>query len=248
MAAHTRVGVAPLIPGVANFRDLGGLQTPHGRTRPGLLMRMEAPFELPQAGVEALAALRLKTAIDLREPVERLDSPVRLDRLAIDTRSMPVLAGRIDVNTAGGLPELYAAILARCGGRIAEVVRLLAEPSTLPAVVFCSAGKDRTGLVCALALSAIGVGDDAVAQDFARSADALSPGFRTQLEQRAERTGVTAQALAVKLGAPPGLIADVLADLCRDYGGAAGYLIQNGLDPAALARLRAHLTESPAST
>jgi protein-tyrosine phosphatase len=204
-------------------------------------MRAAAPVGLPPEGLKALAALKLRTAIDLREPVERRETPVHLERLDVDLRSVPVLDGGVDVNTAGGLPELYAAILSNCGARIAEVVGLLACPGAMPAVLFCSAGKDRTGLVCAVVLSAIGVQDEAVARDFARSEEAMSPAFRSELALRAIRAGVTEQALAVTLGAPRELMLDVLAGLRDEHGGAAAYLIANGLAPAEVRALRASL-------
>ena len=43
----------------------------------------------------------------------------------------------------------------------------------MPALVHCTAGKDRTGLVIALALGAVGVADEVIADDYARSAEFL---------------------------------------------------------------------------
>ncbi|MFJ8040410.1 tyrosine-protein phosphatase [Kitasatospora sp. NPDC096147] len=50
--------------------------------------------------------------------------------------------------------------------RFAEVLRLLAAPDGVPLLFHCSAGKDRTGWVAALALTALGVDRETVYQDY----------------------------------------------------------------------------------
>ena len=89
--------------------------------------------------------------VDLREPIERRLDPSGLDGLGIDLREFPLVDGRIDLRTLKGLEDLYREMLDRCGERMAGAVRLLCEGH--PAVFFCSAGKDRTGLITALILS-----------------------------------------------------------------------------------------------
>ena len=46
-------------------------------------------------------------------------------------------------------------------------------PGKLPALIHCSSGKDRTGMLVAVALKLAGVSDDDVVADFALSADNL---------------------------------------------------------------------------
>jgi protein-tyrosine phosphatase len=50
--------------------------------------------------------------------------------------------------------------------RFASVLRLLAAPDGVPMLFHCSAGKDRTGWVAALALTALGVDRDTVFADY----------------------------------------------------------------------------------
>jgi protein-tyrosine phosphatase len=52
---------------------------------------------------------------------------------------------------------------------IRSAIDLLGEPGTAPAVVYCAAGKDRTGVVCAIVLSLIGVDRATIAADYALS-------------------------------------------------------------------------------
>src|SRR5439155_3388377 len=131
------------------------------------LMRSAALKSLGAPGREALRALSLRTAIDLREPVERELDPPALADLGISVRSWPLVDGALDLHSLRGLPDFYRELLDSCGERFAGAVRLLSRPAALPAVVFCSAGKDRTGLLCALILSALGVDDEDVAADYA---------------------------------------------------------------------------------
>jgi protein-tyrosine phosphatase len=52
---------------------------------------------------------------------------------------------------------------------VREAIDLLGEPEALPAVVYCAAGKDRTGVIVALVLSLVGVDRATIAADYALS-------------------------------------------------------------------------------
>lgn len=73
-----------------------------------------------------------------------------------------------------GFVEVYAHILKEgaspAGARpFATILRHLASPAGPPAplLVHCTAGKDRTGVLVAVVLSLCGVGDEAVAHEYA---------------------------------------------------------------------------------
>jgi protein-tyrosine phosphatase len=231
------------VPGTFNFRDLGGHRTADGVVRSGVLMRSDALVALGEAGRAALTRLGVRTAIDLRENVERELDPADLAGLGIELHSRPVFDGAIDLETEKGLPELYSEILDVRGERLAGSIGLLSSAGALPAVVFCSAGKDRTGLVCGLVLSAIGVSDEDVAAEYALTGDVLKGRFQRVLEARAKAAGLSEQALAVKLGAPADLMMTVLAGLRARHGGTAAYLRDHGLGAEDLAALRGALVE-----
>ena len=105
------------------------------------------------------------------------------------------------------LEEIYIALLERSR----RVVRprpsgILAQPEALPALMFCSAGKDRTGLVVALTLAAVGVPDEEIVADYVLTERAMANGFRAVIEKRAVAAGISEQEIAVKVGAPPELM------------------------------------------
>jgi protein-tyrosine phosphatase len=201
-------------------------------------MRSDAPVGLDAADREALRRLDIRTAIDLREPVERDLDPAEFDGLGIEVRAWPIIDGEIDLHTLKDLPHLYREILDTRGERLAGAIRLMSSSDALPAVVFCSAGKDRTGLVSALTLSALGVDDSDVADEYALTESVMRGGFRERIEARAIAAGLSEQALAAKLGAPAGLMLELLAELRETHGGAAKYLAAHGLREDELDSLR----------
>jgi protein-tyrosine phosphatase len=227
--------------GLANFRDLGGLETPAGPTRHGLLMRSELPVRLTEGGLGTLRDRGLRTALDLREPVELKLDPVGFGDLAVDMRSVAIFGGRLDMSEIRPLGEFFGDMLADCGMHFAAAVRVLAAPEALPALVFCSVGKDRTGLVCGLLLSALGVPDDQVAEDFALSGPAISGALKAEMIARATRAGLDEQVVAATAGAEPELMLGVLETVRASHGGAADYLVAHGVAPEEIAGLRARL-------
>jgi protein-tyrosine phosphatase len=232
-----------LLPGTFNSRDLGGRQAAGGIVRTGVVMRSDAPLRLGEDGRRALAGLGLRTAIDLREPVERRLDPVDLEGLGLELRHEPILGEDFDVHTSMSLEEVYRALLERRSANLSAAVRVLSDPGAVPALFFCSAGKDRTGLVAALVLGALGVSEADIVADYARTERNMDGEFRSAIEARAIAAGISEQELAVKVGAPPALMRDLLAWLRERYGGVAGYLRHNGLTEVELESLRRRLVE-----
>ncbi|MEM9198439.1 MAG: tyrosine-protein phosphatase, partial [Pseudomonadota bacterium] len=64
-----------MLPGLPNFRDLGGIVCETGTTRPGLVFRAPALAPLTPADITALEALDPVAIIDLRAPDEARGAP-----------------------------------------------------------------------------------------------------------------------------------------------------------------------------
>ena len=125
---------------------------------------------------EAFAALGVRTVIDLRRAVRGgaarpgaatttawTTAHITLEHL--DWELVDARAGHRPRALAGRpLPELRRG-RARRARRDARRHRRRANAA--PVVVHCMAGKDRTGVVCALTLSLLGVSDDDIAADYA---------------------------------------------------------------------------------
>ncbi len=212
-----------------------------------MLIRSDAPVALGDAGRAALRELGPVTAIDLREPVERELDRADLDGLGLELESSPIIGEDFELGAAMSLDEVYLYLLEQRGASLTAAVRSLARPGALPALVFCSAGKDRTGLVVALVLGALGVSDDEIVADYTRSEQNMTGAFRAAVEARARAAGISEQELAVKVGAPPALMRTTLAWLRQHHGGAAGYLRSHGMTNAELDTLRQALVERRAA-
>lgn len=67
---------------------------------------------------------------------------------------------------AGGLPLLNQLVVQSSGYAITAVLKVVAEEQNLPLALFCTAGKDRTGLVTMLILDVCGVPDHCIVTDY----------------------------------------------------------------------------------
>jgi hypothetical protein len=102
-------------------------------------------------------------------------------------------------------------------------------------VVHCAAGRDRTGMVSALLLSACGVPAEDIADDYAVAVRAMNERYLTQPSPREKPR--SEQELRVWLDSTRGHLLDLLSTL-----DAGEYLKAAGLGTAELAALTARLT------
>lgn len=222
--------------GSMNCRDVGGYATANGqRVLTGLLFRSDLPL-LDDEHATDLDDLALRTVIDLREPEEREARPAtfagRPPRIVAKTFGLgPVVAA--DPSKASSLDRLYETAIRELGESIAGVVTELCAPEALPALVHCTAGKDRTGIIIGLVLSALGVSDDDVARDYALTAENLGHEFFRDLNQHNARVDLTSL-----VGADAHLMLRVLS-LARELAGdVRSYLTTHGVPDEDLDRLR----------
>jgi protein-tyrosine phosphatase len=100
------------------------------------------------------------------------------------------------------LAELYRSLIDDAGDRVVAAARgvLAAQP----ALVHCTVGKDRTGVVVALMLAAVGVEVDAVVADYARPNRAFLPSaMRGSSLRCAARTRTRGTSKSSPRGRPP---------------------------------------------
>lgn len=169
--------------GAHNFRDLGGYETTDGRfVRWGVLYRADDLADLSDEDLEYLAALRLRWVCDFRSEEERTEKPDRLpasdpptlEVLEISGTSIPmselrdrIMSGDFEgIDMSEILVEGNRAFATKFAHRYRTLFERIADPERLPAVIHCTAGKDRTGLGAALILLALGVPRDTVFEDY----------------------------------------------------------------------------------
>jgi protein-tyrosine phosphatase len=222
--------------GTYNVRDVGGYPTAGGgATRWQTLIRADSLHRLTPEAQDALLDLGLRTVVDLRRPSEVGQWP---NVFAASPR-----VRYLNVDLAGGDPlvpaergedwemdSLYCAILDRRGAALGEIFRTLARPGALPAAVHCTAGKDRTGLVIALALALAAVDHETIAADYALSSTYLVGQYLEEAKARAAASGLSWDRYQLRLTCRQELMRRTLDHLERAHGGAAAYLHAAGLD------------------
>ena len=209
-----------------NFRDVGGAAAVDGRhVRTGRLFRSDTLTKLSASDADAFERLGIRTVIDLRRPTEveefgRIADAV--DRRYINISPQHRLWDGTPYDEVAGpsrfLADRYHELTHEGATDIGEVIATLAEATTDPTLVHCFAGKDRTGVVIALTLAIVGVGVDAIADDYALSND------------WAERFVDTDDNLARHwVFAPREAMTVFLAELVDAYGSVEGYLATTGV-------------------
>ena len=224
-----------------NFRDLGGLRTTDGRVLThGLLFRSDDLGILPQpVWSELQRRHHITTAIDFRSEFEDDQVGGLTDGGQVAVHHLPILDGSMmemahtNELTLGGM---YDAIAFESGPELARAVTILARPGALPGIVFCTAGKDRTGILVALLLAAIGIERDDIVGDFVRSA-AVGPAVIERFSRRFGPDDLP-QIPEGMLDAPPEAIVSILDAVDGRFGSATEYFVHHGVDGAALDRLR----------
>jgi protein-tyrosine phosphatase len=227
--------------GVLNLRDLGDYPTADGgRVRWRALLRSDALHQLDEAGLAMLAGLDLRTVLDLRTEPETVAAPSMLDGLAAQVTHVSILRGDLQALPLD-LEAIYRYMVGECADAIAEAIRALCAANAFPALVHCSAGKDRTGIVIALTLAVLGVPDEVIAADYALSSQYLDPDRTPAIGQLQESTGLGDSLTRPLLISPPELILDVLSWVRAAGGSVEGFLLDHGLTQAELDQLRAVL-------
>ncbi len=243
------------VDGLVNIRDLGGLSTADGRVvRRRRLYRSDNLSGLTAAGRESLLARGgIRLVIDLRTAEEcRREGAVDLSdfghiayiNMALEPQAA-LNAEQIASGRATNLVDDYAAHLRVSGAILLRALELLADRDYLPAVVHCTVGKDRTGILVALLLELVGVERAQIADDYAATAPAMDLVLDRIRASPFFRSNGLASAPAWIFEANAETMVGFLEHLDERYGGAEQWGLERGMDPTLPARLRtAYLQES----
>lgn len=178
----TQSRVIPLS-GVHNFRRFGAYEAADGRTVADRLYRSGQFSRATDEDRETLAGLNVTTVADLRRPSERQMEPshwpnVEGVRVIESDHAGPAEAPHLRFLREEALTfdsirtfmtETYRRLPFDEGNAhvFREGIRALASGGEDEAfIVHCAAGKDRTGIFCALVLWELGVDHDTVVDDY----------------------------------------------------------------------------------
>lgn len=252
-------------PDLPNFRDAGG----HGSLRPGLVFRAPQLSGLTAEQAFALAAMGPLQVFDLRTRGEADHRPddlpagtsyALLDVLADRPHSgaaavASLVTARDDETTVQDIND--AVRDGRAADLMIETYRYLVSLpsahdgyralfSTLttdprPAIIHCTAGKDRTGWAIAVLQWLTGASDDEVMSDYLASNAGMEQAYRPMLDGFAAAGG-DADALADMIFVRPEYLHAAVELMERVHGSLADYLVRGlGLTDAEITRLRDRL-------
>jgi protein-tyrosine phosphatase len=241
--------------GCGNFRDLGGYEAQDGRTvRWRILFRSDALIWLTHEDLETLRDLgiRLVAGFDLRtgEEVDQMHRGVIYDTGETTHHHLPFFptfgndrARMREIAHATGQigGDNYLQLLEQAQPCFRGLFEKLADVSTLPAAYYCAAGKDRTGMVSALLLRALGVSDEQIIEDYALT-DAPS---EERLLARMKALGRDpSEALnRERMKAHPETMEHFLAGFDRLHGSVEEFLLSCGVTESTIGQVRQNLLE-----
>jgi protein-tyrosine phosphatase len=246
-----------------NVRDLGGLPVEGGkRLRTGQLVRSDNLQDLSPSDVTRLVdEIGVTTVVDLRSTGEvTSEGPGPLQAVAsvehLHLSLLPEFGEMTDVakdalalNRERALqrdPENVADAFyfGYLEDRPESVVGALRAVATAPgaARVHCAAGKDRTGVVIAMALSVLGVPREEIVADYEATGERIEQildRLRSSPTYAADIDNVPAHEHDPR----PDIMRRFLDRLDSDYGGPLGWLGEHGFDRVDAERLRKKLVE-----
>jgi len=228
--------------GTYNLRDTGGYGTLDGRTtRWRTFFRSDSLHRLAPAAQTILLNYGVRTVIDLRRSDERQVAPnVFAGSPTVAYHQVSLL---VDVPPNRGvrprsLVDTYRIILDERQEQLRQALATLAASGGLPAVVHCTAGKDRTGLIVALVLGLAGVPATTIVEDYVLTAQYLVGTYLEEVRQRAESNGIPWEWYQHQVDCHPEFMHTTLQYLEERYGGIAAYVRAIGLSEAECTGLR----------
>ncbi|HSC86484.1 MAG TPA: tyrosine-protein phosphatase [Polyangiaceae bacterium] len=241
----------PTLPGLVNFRDVGGKRAAEGWIAAGRLFRTAHLSHLDEASAQRLGEeLGIRQYIDFRADfeIERDGPPQQLLTRGVGWQRHPFDIAdptfrAVPLPAPADWSGMYSRALPRLRTEISSVIDALARAEG-PVVFGCWAGKDRTGIVAALVLSLLGVDDVTIAEDY----EATSAGLAVVRERFAflwQERPSDADAIFTAFGeAPPEVVLAFLRDTRAAFGDVEQALT---VAPDTVAELRARylVAEAP---
>jgi protein-tyrosine phosphatase len=251
-----------VIEGALNFRDIGGYRIDGTAVvRKGVLFRSGDLWELTAADKVKLSEIGLRTVIDMRTPNEIRSKPDRRFSGKINTVEIPFIPSWGDP----GLIKRFSLLLKKRGEnetfirdfykqivfehklQMKRIFEIISDENNLPALIHCTAGKDRTGIVVALIHLLCGVSEKDVLHDYLLTNTFLKFGIKKLFREfwLLSLFHISMEKIQPLLEARADYLKDVLALMHKEYGGAAEYLAAGcGVDPDMLKRLKMHLRKN----
>lgn len=244
------------IPGIQNFRDLGGYKsTDTGKPiRWGMIYRSAQIDSIPPCSRHELRNMGVRTIIDLRSENELHNSP-QMDNREFNIIHIPILTGNMekilrDIRKGNIKTDTIYRLVERMNRELVtnyqkefkEIFSVLLDRKNYPAVIHCTSGKGRTGVVSALILAALGVNDDVIMKDYRLSNDYFNIPKASRYAYKLPSD--SQEAITTIYSAKEDFLNAAKEQIEAEYGSVQGYLKKGiGLSAEEIEQLRSILLE-----
>lgn len=248
--------------GIENFRDFGDYAAGQRRLRRGLLYRSAHQARATDADLQKLGDMGLSVIVDLRRSNEREREPSRrwvgfaaqviendIGQDTADEWSTFIASSDLSVSSFHAYMRDYyrnAPTQKRHIDLYRRYFRALAETEG-PVLVHCAAGKDRTGIICALTHHVAGVHDDDIVADYLLTNNhermiARLPAMREYVADTAGGRIPSDEALLTAMRVEADYLEEAFQVMREGHGSLDGYLDQVlGLDAGLRGRIHDRL-------
>ncbi len=233
---------------VTNFRDLGGYKASGGRMVAWRRLFRSGEFsKISRSDFDRLIReIGLVSVLDLRSAVERerqgtgllSEAGIRFHNISFFDDDDERRGDERRYKGFSSMGDLYVYLVGKreFGQQIIEALEIIAEAENHPLVFNCVIGKDRTGILAAILLSALGVADDDIIEDYT-----LSGPYMVELINRKGRY----PEIDAAVKALPGFFWEAtresmtmfLTMLKQEFGSIESYINEHGADPSLISRL-----------
>jgi len=235
---------------IINFRDLGGYR--NGQNREIVWRKVFRSGELEYMTAEDARRIQeelsLRTIIDLRSRamVQAITMEGPFARLDIRKHNIPFIpeADRDKIRnyfqnwTSWGEYYVFQLEETGIGERIVNALEIIADPANHPLLFHCAAGKDRTGVLAAMILSILGVSDQDIIEDYARTVESIHLFAERQVRITPAGTQLAIERSPFLHDSPPEAMEFLINTLGREYGSMQGYLEAHGADASLFGRIK----------
>ena len=237
--------------GVRNFRDMGGYHTKAGHTVAWrrLFRSAELRHMTRNDVTKFKEKIGLNAVIDLRNLEYNTLGVGLLNELGVKYYSgsldmfPPTDSNEYETEiklfwSFSNSGEIYSYRIRQSefGQSLVKALQIIAKQENLPLVFHCNAGKDRSGVLAAIILGALGVADNDIIQDYTLTQPCMAE-FLERWNNDPQTTDVNRKLPPYQLKASAESMAFLLSTLKQEYGSVTGYIEAQGADVSLIHRL-----------
>lgn len=237
--------------GSFNFRDMGGYKTMSGQqVKCGRLFRSGNLAKLTNGDIDLVQQLNIGSIVDLRsiEEISLQPNPEIKGARGLHIQVIPDaelleeenISAQAAIHTdkndmykqliSDGLGDrimidLYVQMVS-FGDAFKQVFQVLLQKRDEPVLFHCMVGKDRTGIAAALILSALGVPQETILEDYSltnESFDKIKMAFVGN-DSSGEMKDINPESIGALLEARPEYLAAFFAEVDKEFGSVEHYL------------------------